>query len=168
MNKVIVIAEAGVNHNGDFETAKILIEAAAAAGADYVKFQTFNADKLVSREAKKAIYQKKNVNDGDDSQYAMLKRLEIPEDWYNRLLNYASLNEIKFLSSGFDQESVEFLDRLGVDMHKIPSVEITNRPYLQYIAKMGDCLRYLGAVGVNRTLILLGDDFRVLTVLVVV
>jgi N-acetylneuraminate synthase len=137
MSNVIVIAEAGVNHNGDFETAKLLIEAAAQAGADYVKFQTFQADKLVSRQAKKATYQEKNVNDGDDSQYVMLKKLEIPENWYSGLLQYAALKGIKFLSTGFDEESVGFLDGLGVDLHKIPSGEITNRPYLQHIAKMG-------------------------------
>ena len=133
----IIIAEAGVNHNGNFELAQKLVVAAAEAGADYVKFQTFKASKIVSKNAKKAVYQNKNINDGDDSQYAMLKQLEMPEDWHNKLIEYAENNNIKFLSTGFDEESVDFLDKLGTPFFKVPSGEITNKPYLQHIAKKG-------------------------------
>ena len=131
----IIIAEAGVNHNGDFELAKKLISAAAEAGADFVKFQTFKADKIVNKTAKKAEYQERNINDGYDSQYAMLKQLEMPEDWHIKLIQYANECGIKFLSTGFDNESVDFLDHLGTPLFKIPSGEITNKPYLRHIAK---------------------------------
>lgn len=133
----IIIAEAGVNHNGNLELAKRLIEAAAKAGADYVKFQTFKASKMVSKNAKKADYQNKNISDGDDSQYAMLKQLEMPEDWHAELIAYADKNNIKFLSTGFDEESIDFLDRLGSPFFKIPSGEITNKPYLRHISGKG-------------------------------
>ena len=133
----IIIAEAGVNHNGNYELAKQLVEVAAKAGADYVKFQTFKASNIVSKNAKKADYQNKNINDGDDSQYAMLKQLEMPDDWHCKLMAYANKNNIKFLSTGFDEESVDFLDRLGSPFFKIPSGEITNKPYLQRIARKG-------------------------------
>ncbi|HEY5590802.1 MAG TPA: N-acetylneuraminate synthase [Paludibacter sp.] len=133
----IIIAEAGVNHNGNFELAKQLVEAAAKAGADYVKFQTFRASKIVSKNAIKANYQNKNINDGDDSQYAMLKHLEMPEDWHSKLIEYADKNNIKFLSTGFDEESIDLLDRLGSPFFKIPSGEITNKPFLQHIARKG-------------------------------
>jgi N,N'-diacetyllegionaminate synthase len=135
MGKVIIIAEAGVNHNGDFDLAKKLIDAAANANADYVKFQTFKADKIVSKAAKKADYQIKNINDNDDSQYAMLKKLEMPDEWHYKLLEYANSKNIKFLSTGFDIESIDFLDNLGIQIYKIPSGELTNKPYLQHIAK---------------------------------
>ena len=135
MDKVIIIAEAGVNHNGDFDLAKKLIDAAANANVDYVKFQTFKADKIVSKSAKKADYQIKNINDNDDSQYAMLKKLELPEEWHYKLLEYANYKNIKFLSTGFDIESIDFLDNLGIQIYKIPSGELTNKPYLQHIAK---------------------------------
>lgn len=134
-NNVIIIAEAGVNHNGDFELAKKLVDAAADAKADYVKFQTFKADKLVSKDAQKAGYQIKNINDGDNSQYAMLKKLELPDDWHYKLLEYCESKGIKFLSTGFDEDSVDFLDNLGITIFKIPSGEITNKRYLQHIAR---------------------------------
>ena len=130
----IIIAEAGVNHNGNFELAKKLVSAAAKAGADYVKFQTFKADKLVSKNAKKAAYQERNINDGDDSQYAMLKQLEMPEEWHSKLIQYSTDMGIQFISTGFDQESIDFLDQLGLPFFKIPSGEITNKPYLLRIA----------------------------------
>ena len=133
----IIIAEAGVNHNGNFELAQKLVLAAAEAGADYVKFQTFKANKIVSKNAKKADYQNKNINDCDDSQYAMLKQLEMPEEWYSKLIAFADKNNIKFLSTGFDEESIDFLDRIGSPFFKIPSGEITNKPYLQHIARKG-------------------------------
>jgi N,N'-diacetyllegionaminate synthase len=134
-NHVMIIAEAGVNHNGDFELAKQLVDAAAEAQADYVKFQTFKADKLVSRNARKADYQIKNINDNDNSQYAMIKKLEMPEDWHYELLEYAKSKNIKFLSTGFDEDSIDFLEKVGVDLYKIPSGEITNKRYLQHIGR---------------------------------
>ena len=136
-SKVIIIAEAGVNHNGDFENAKKLILAASNAGADYVKFQTFKADKLVSKDAQKADYQKANLKDGEDTQYDMLKKLEMSEAWHYDLIKYANECGIKFLSTGFDEESIDFLDALSIDLFKIPSGEITNKPYLEHIAKKG-------------------------------
>jgi N,N'-diacetyllegionaminate synthase len=136
-NKVIIIAEAGVNHNGDFENAKKLILAAANAGADYVKFQTFKADKLVSKDAQKAEYQKANLKDEGDTQYDMLKKLEMSEVWHYELIKYSNECGIKFLSTGFDEDSIDFLDSLNIDLFKVPSGEITNKPYLEHIAKKG-------------------------------
>ena len=137
MDKVIIIAEAGVNHNGDIELAKKLIDAALDAGVDYVKFQTFKADKLVSRDAKKASYQTKNIDDGDDSQYNMLKKLELSHDNHLELMNYCDSKKIKFFSTAFDVEGVQYLNDLGLDFFKIPSGEITNYPYLKAIALFG-------------------------------
>mgnify|MGYP000509762226 CR=1 FL=1 len=134
-NKVIIIAEAGVNHNGDFENAKKLILAAANAGADYVKFQTFKADKLVSIDAQKAEYQKVNLKGGGDTQYEMLKKLEMSEAWHYDLIKCAESLNVKFLSTGFDEESIDFLDSINIDLFKIPSGEITNKPLLEHIAK---------------------------------
>ena len=135
MNKhTIIIAEAGVNHNGSIELAKQLIEEAAKAGADFVKFQTFKADLLVSKTAKKAEYQKKNIGDGDDTQFAMLKKLELNEAAHLELIAHCEKCGIKFLSTGFDKESIDFLDSLNIPFFKIPSGEITNKPYLQHIA----------------------------------
>lgn len=136
-SKVIIIAEAGVNHNGDFENAKKLILAAANAGADYVKFQTFKADKLVSKDAKKAEYQIANLKEDGDSQYEMLKKLEMSEAWHFDLIKFANECGIKFLSTGFDEGSIDFLDSLNIDLFKVPSGEITNKPYLEHIAKKG-------------------------------
>jgi N,N'-diacetyllegionaminate synthase len=137
MSQVIIIAEAGVNHNGDYELAKKLIDVAVDAKADYVKFQTFKAEQLVSKQAKKAEYQLKNMSDADDTQYEMLKKLEMPQQWHYDLMTYAEKKGIKFLSTGFDIESIDFLDLLGIQLFKIPSGEITNKPYLQHIAKKG-------------------------------
>jgi len=137
MKNTIIIAEAGVNHNGSLDMAKALIDAAADAGADYVKFQTFKADKLVSKAAKKAAYQSRNTNDGNDSQYDMLKKLEMPEEWHYVLIDYAKSKHINFLSTGFDVESIDFLERLNMPFYKVPSGEITNKPYLQHIARKG-------------------------------
>lgn len=134
-NKVLIIAEAGVNHNGDFSTAKKLIDAAATAGADYIKFQTFKADKIVTKDAVKADYQVRNIKDGDDSQYNMLKKLEMPYEWHFKLKEYAESKGLLFLSTAFDEDSVEFLEELGMPFYKIPSGEITNRPYLIQIAR---------------------------------
>ncbi len=131
----IIIAEAGVNHNGCIELAKQLIEAAANAGADFVKFQTFKTDSLVSKLAKKAEYQKKNIDDNIDSQYAMLKKLELDESMHIELINHCKQCGIQFLSTGFDNESIDFLDSLDIPFFKIPSGEITNKPYLRHIAE---------------------------------
>jgi N,N'-diacetyllegionaminate synthase len=132
----IVIAEAGVNHNGDIEMAKRLVDVAAAAGADFVKFQTFNAERLVTRDAAKADYQKRN--DGKvDSQFEMLKRLQLSESMHHTLIAYCASRGITFLSTGFDIESVDFLNALGIPMFKIPSGEITNLPYLRHIGALG-------------------------------
>ena len=133
----LIIAEAGVNHNGSMETAKRLIDAAAIAGVDYVKFQSFKADKLVSKSAKKADYQKLNLNDTNDSQFEMLKKLELSEEDHLELIDYCNKNGIKFLSTGFDTESIDFLDNIKTPFFKIPSGEITNKPFLQHIAQKG-------------------------------
>ncbi|HIP54836.1 MAG TPA: N-acetylneuraminate synthase [Sulfurimonas autotrophica] len=137
MSKVFIIAEAGVNHNGSIELAKQLIDVAVEARADAVKFQTFQAEKLVSKNAKKATYQKENIGDNDDSQLNMLKKLELDIDTHNELIEYCSSKNIMFLSTPFDLESVALLDSLGLEIFKIPSGEITNLPYLRKIAKLG-------------------------------
>jgi len=135
MEKTIIIAEAGVNHNGSIETAKKLIDAAAIAGVDYVKFQTFKTDNMVIKTAKKAEYQQKNMFDVDNSQYQMLKKLELSKEQHYELIDYCKQCNIKFLSTAFDLESVEFLSSLHLGLWKIPSGEITNYPYLKRIAK---------------------------------
>lgn len=134
-NKVLIIAEAGVNHNGSYENAKKLILAGAEAGVDYVKFQTFKASKLVSKDAEKAEYQKLNTNDTTISQFEMLKKLEMPKKWHYDLIKYADSLGVKFLSTGFDEESIDFLDSINIDLFKIASGEITNKPFLEHIAK---------------------------------
>lgn len=134
--KVTIIAEAGVNHNGDLDKALKLIDAASEAGADYVKFQTFKTENLVQKDAKKAEYQVQNMNEAG-SQFEMLKKLEIPLDWYPLLQERAKEKNIGFLSTGFDEESIDFLDSLGCDFFKVPSGEITNKPYLEHIAQKG-------------------------------
>jgi N,N'-diacetyllegionaminate synthase len=137
MKKTIIIAEAGVNHNGSLEIAKELILVASKAGADYVKFQTFKADRLVTKESKMASYQLANMPNSENSQYSMLKSLELPELWHYELKQFAHENGIKFLSTGFDIESIDFLDKLDFDFYKIPSGEITNKPYLEHVASKG-------------------------------
>ncbi len=170
---ITIIAEAGVNHNGSLDMAKLLVDVAAEAGADYVKFQTFKAEKLVTHAARQAEYQKKNIaasiNDrnedkisftaernqeqisGDsasglaidpqerisekgDSQLEMLKKLELSEDDHRELIAYCASRGIKFLSTPFDSESMDFLHSLGMPLWKIPSGEISNYPYLRKIA----------------------------------
>ena len=125
-----------MNHNGDLEKALQLIDAAASSGVDYVKFQTFKAKNLVQKSAKKAAYQTANTKD-DDSQYEMLRKLEMPKEWYEILIKRSKEKKIKFLSTGFDEESIDFLDKIGCDFFKIPSGEITNKPYLEHIASKG-------------------------------
>lgn len=135
--RTLIIAEAGVNHNGNVTLAKKLIDAAANAGADFVKFQTFKASALVSKAAVKADYQKRNTGDKDDSQFEMLEKLELDRSVHNELFQYSKSKGIQFLSSGFDEESIDLLDQLGMKFFKIPSGEITNKPYLQHIAYKG-------------------------------
>jgi N,N'-diacetyllegionaminate synthase len=134
--RVFIIAEAGVNHNGDLEMARKLIESAAAAGADAVKFQTFKAVKLASRFAPKAEYQKLS-NDADSSQLEMLKSLEMDEPAHRELISHCKAAGLKFLSSPFDLESIDLLHSLGLEIFKIPSGEITNLPYLRKIGGLG-------------------------------
>ena len=137
MNKTLIIAEAGVNHNGSIELAKKLIDVAAEAGVDYVKFQTFKAEKLVAKDAKKAAYQTKNMGGSDDSQFNMLKKLELDKEAHLILIDYCKSKNIKFLSTAFDHESIDLLNDLGIDLFKVPSGEITNFPYLKKIASKG-------------------------------
>jgi len=134
-DQVLIIAEAGVNHNGSIDTAKKLIDAAAEAGVDYVKFQTFKADKMVTKTASRATYQDTNTRD-KDSQFDMLKKLEISEEMHLELIHYCESKNIKFLSTAFDLESLAFLKSLGLELAKIPSGEITNLPYLRAMAKL--------------------------------
>lgn len=136
-NKVLIIAEAGVNHNGSYELAKQLIDAAADSKVDYIKFQTFVANKLVSKNAVKADYQSMNMVDSNLSQYEMLQKLEMPEWWHTELKSYAETKGIGFLSTGFDEDSIDLLEKIGIDLYKIPSGEITNRPYLEHVAAKG-------------------------------
>lgn len=129
-----IIAEAGINHNGSLELAKKMVDAAKDSGADCIKFQTFIAENLVSKMAVKAEYQKKQM-DSNESQYAMLKRLELPFKSFTELKQYCDEKEIEFLSTAFDLESINFLIELDQQRWKIPSGEITNLPYLIKTAK---------------------------------
>lgn len=132
--KTLIIAEAGVNHNGSIKLAKQLIDVAASAGVDYVKFQTFKTEKLVSKTAKKADYQIENTENDKESQFEMLKKLELNKDIHIELMDYARQKKISFLSTAFDLESIDLLEELGLDRYKIPSGELTNKPYLEKIA----------------------------------
>ena len=134
MHRTYIIAEAGVNHNGSLELARRLIDAAAFAGADAVKFQTFKAEKIISKSAPKAEYQEKTT-DATESQLEMVKRLELNDNMHKELFSYCQKKKVQFLSSAFDIESVEFLHKLGLETLKIPSGEITNLPYLRHIGK---------------------------------
>ncbi|WP_169752557.1 N-acetylneuraminate synthase [Campylobacter mucosalis] len=135
MNKVFIIAEAGVNHNGDIELAKKLIDVAVSAGADAVKFQTFKAKHSISKNASKADYQKQTT-DKNESQFEMIKRLELDEVAHKELIAYCASRGIMFLSTPFDLESIELLANFGLEIFKIPSGEITNLPYLRAIARL--------------------------------
>jgi N,N'-diacetyllegionaminate synthase len=164
-NRTLIIAEAGVNHNGEMRLAKKLIDAAVEAGVDYVKFQTFSADRIVTRTASKAHYQKSSY-DSYESQYEMLKRLELSYEMHLELIEYCDQQSIKFLSTGFDIESVKLLVELGQQLIKIPSGEITNLPLLRYVgslnlpvilssgmstlAEVGDALSILEESGLGR------------------
>ena len=133
--KTLIIAEAGVNHNGDINMAKKLIDIAAQAGADLVKFQTFSADRLVTREAAKADYQMLAA-DNTESQHDMLRKFELTESMHEELIAHCTSQNIGFFSTGFDVESINLLVRLGQQLFKIPSGEITNLPYLRHIGKL--------------------------------
>ncbi len=131
----LIIAEAGVNHNGSIELAKQLVDKAAEAGADYVKFQTFKSEKLVSKSARQAEYQKKNIGKkSDDSQLSMLKKLELSKQDHEVLITYCKERDIKFFSTAFDFDSIEYLHFLNLGLWKIPSGEITNYPFLKRVA----------------------------------
>ena len=134
MSRVFIIAEAGVNHNGDIKIAKRLIDAAVGAGADAVKFQTFKAENLVCKTAQKAEYQMKTTNQSE-TQYDMLKKLELTEQMHKELMEYCMKKNILFLSTPFDVERIKLLSGLGMQTFKIPSGEITNLPYLRETAK---------------------------------
>ena len=136
MNNVIIIAEAGVNHNGSIDLAKKLIDAAVYAGVDFVKFQTFKSESLVSKSAKKAVYQIQNTNDTSESQLQMLKKLELSREQHYEIVSYCKEKNISFFSTAFDIESLEFLKDLGLSIVKIPSGEITNLPYLRKAAEL--------------------------------
>ena len=130
----LIIAEAGVNHNGDISMAKKLIDVAVDAGADLVKFQTFNAEKLATRNAMKADYQLVST-ESSETQYDMLKRLELSEKMHVELIDHCFQQNIGFLSTGFDIESISTLVDLGINLLKIPSGEIDNLPYLRYVGQ---------------------------------
>lgn len=131
-HSVFIIAEAGVNHNGSLDMAKQLIDVAAECGADAVKFQTFKAEHLVTQSAKQADYQTANTGK-QESQFDMLKRLELSETDHHELVDYCQQKQIEFMSTPFDLQSIQFLNGLGVNRFKIPSGEITNYPYLKMV-----------------------------------
>lgn len=133
---VFIIAEAGVNHNGDLALAKKLIDVAAESGADAIKFQTFKSELLVTEEAPQAEYQVQNTGK-KESQLAMLKRLELPRAWHPELQTYAKEKKLMFLSTPFSEDDADFLDSINVPAFKIPSGELTNIPYLRHIALKG-------------------------------
>lgn len=134
MKHVIIIAEAGVNHNGSFELAKKMVDAAKEAGVDYVKFQTFNPKKLVSKYADKAEYQKETTG-SDETQLQMLQKLTLTEDNFLSLRDYCREVGIGFISTPFDLDSIAFLETFDMDFWKVPSGEVTNLPYLEAIAR---------------------------------
>ena len=132
----LIIAEAGVNHNGRIETAGQLIEIAAEAGADLVKFQTFSADRLVTGSASKADYQLETTSTSE-SQHEMIRKLELSREMHEELIAHCKKCGVGFFSTGFDPQSVDLLAELGLDRFKIPSGEITNLPYLRHIGRYG-------------------------------
>ena len=164
-NKVLIIAEAGVNHNGDPKIARELVEVAAKAGADYIKFQTFKADRQVTLDAQKAPYQEKN-SENQETQYEMLKSLELSQEMHHELILHCAKYRIGFLSTAFDIESINLLLGLGQAVLKVPSGEITNKPYLRHLGglqkpiilstgmatldEVGAAIEVLEAEGLNR------------------
>ena len=131
----LIIAEAGVNHNGSLETAKKLIDVSKEAGADLVKFQTFQTEALLTKLASKADYQKE-MAESKGSQFNMLKKLELDRAAHEELIQYCELKEVGFLSTAFDHKSIDLLTELNIPLYKIPSGEITNLPYLRHIGQM--------------------------------
>lgn len=136
MNHITIIAEAGVNHNGDLNLAKEMIKVAASSGADYIKFQTFITEKLVSQTAELADYQKENLKSliNESNQYEILKKYELDYQTHLELIQTCNENNIRFLSTAFDMESIDLLNKLKIPFFKIPSGEITNLPYLEKIS----------------------------------
>ena len=134
----IIIAEAGVNHNGSIELAKQLVDNAVETGVDYIKFQTFKASKLVTKAAKQAEYQQKNIGKEGDSQYQMLKKLELSPAEHEVLIDYCQQKGIKFFSTAFDFDSIEYLHSLNLGLWKIPSGEVTNYPFLKRVASYNE------------------------------
>ena len=159
LNKVFIIAEAGVNHNGSINLAKKLIDAAALSGADAVKFQTFKAVNMVSKFAPKADYQKK-ITSSEESQFDMLKKLELDASTHNELINYCKEKDIMFLSTPFDHDSINLLNKLGLNIFKIPSGEITNLPYLRHIGSLNK--KIILSTGMSN-LKEVGDALKILT-----
>jgi N,N'-diacetyllegionaminate synthase len=133
--KTIIIAEAGINHNGNLKLAKKLILVASKAGADYIKFQTYEPENMIKPNTKLADYQKMN-NEKERSQYEMLKKYQLKKNYYEKLIKYSKLKKIKFLSSPFDIESIKFLKKFNLEFIKIPSGEINNYPYLKFLGKL--------------------------------
>lgn len=150
--KVFIVAEAGVNHNGNLDVALQLIDVAVRSGADAIKFQTFKADRLVTATASKANYQIENMGT-NGSQFEMLEKLELSPQMHRKLLSYCRKKNIIFMSTPFDEASVDLLDNLGMQIFKIPSGEITNKPLIQHIATKGKSIilstgmSYLDEVG---------------------
>ena len=130
----IIIAEAGVNHNGSIELAKQLVDKAVDVDVDYIKFQTFKASKLVTKAAKQAEYQQKNIGKEGDNQYQMLKKLELSPEDHEVLIAYCKEKGIKFFSTAFDFDSIEYLHSLNLCLWKVPSGEVTNYPFLKRVA----------------------------------
>ena len=157
-DKVLVIAEAGVNHNGRLDTAKQLVDVAAEAGADMVKFQTFSADRLVTTSADKAEYQNQTT-DASESQHTMIRKLELSREMHEELIAYCRQCKIEFFSTGFDTQSIDMLIELGQEKFKIPSGEITNLPYLRHIG------RYANPVILSTGMATLGEIESALEVL---
>jgi len=142
MNRTFIIAEAGVNHNGSLDMALQMVDVAAAAGADAVKFQTFKAEKVIAAYAPKADYQKETTDSGE-SQLEMVRKLELDETAHIRLLTRCQEKGIQFLSTPFDLDSIDLLVRLGLNIFKIPSGEITNLCSLWFLQTGGVCMRSL-------------------------
>ena len=138
MNHTLIIAEAGVNHNGSLDLAKQLVDKAVDAGADYIKFQTFKAEKLVTKSARQAEYQQHNMGSQENSQFQMLKKLELTPEDHQMLIDYCNKVGIKFFSTAFDFDSMDYLHSINLGLWKIPSGEVTNYPFLKRIAKYNE------------------------------
>ena len=156
---VFIIAEAGVNHNGSIDLAYKLIDVAVESGADAVKFQTFKAENIASKNAPKAEYQKQTT-DESESQFDMLKKLELDVETHKELITYCKQKDIIFLSTPFDHESIDLLCDLGLQIFKIPSGEITNLPYLKHVGSLSE--QVILSTGMS-TLEEVGDALNVLT-----